>query len=321
MVVAATGSQRLTGCSMRRAVSIAGGIPGIVPLMRNLLTMAACAGLAWGTPDRVRADDSGPSAVPPPAREVEVLASLPVGRGIASVLRPVGRRAAGRADELIVHFHGGVDTVRAAMQQSGREETVLVVTMPGLSTAYAKPFRDDPALFSTLLARAAEADGGAAEPSRWKRITLSCFSAGYAAVREILRSPDADRIDALVAADSIYAGNEGEPPERIVSRQDMAGFLAFARLAAAGQRVFVVAHSAQQTPYASTTETADYLLAGVSARRSPLPPSADEEFAPVSQGRRGRLLVTGHAGASAAAHLHHLRILGRHWAAAASLDR
>jgi len=200
---------------------------------------------------------------------------------------------------------------------------VLVVTMPGLSTAYAKPFQDDPALFEKLLEQARRAEREPAEAARWRRVTLSCFSAGYGAVREILRSPAADRVDGIVAADSIYAGIDREQPRRTVSPRDMAGFLAFARQAAAGQRVFVIAHSAQQTSYASTTETADFLLTSLGLSRTRLIPDADghEPFAPVSRCQEGGLLVTGYSGESAEAHLHHLRILGRHWEAADELRR
>jgi len=277
--------------------------------------------LPWPRSDAAESPETAAPAGPPAARQIEVLASQPVGRGSATTLRPVGRRPGDRSAELIIHFHGAVAAVRTAMERAGHGETVLVVTMPGLSTAYAKPFQNDPALFVKLLEQAWPAEQEPVEADRWQRITLSCFSAGYGAVREILRSPAADRVDGIVAADSIYAGVDREQPRRTVSPRDMAGFLAFARQAAAGQRVFVIAHSAQRTPYASTTETADFLLASLGLRRTRLNPDGDEPFARVSQCREGGLLVTGYSGESAEAHLNHLRILGRHWAEADDLRR
>lgn len=256
------------------------------------------------------------------AREIEVSPSWRVGAGSATVLRPAIRPDEDEGQELIVHFHGAVDAVRRAMERDHGGETVLLVTMPGLSAAYEQPFRDDPALFESLLGAARDRSSASADshvPSDWERVTLSSFSAGYGAIREILRSPAGGRIDAIVAADSIYAGLDAEGGGRRVSEADMAGFLAFARQAATGSKVFVIAHSAQPTPYASTTETADYLLAKLGLWRGEAAAVTDSEFMPASRCEEGGFLVTGHAGASAAAHLHHLRIIDRHWAAARRL--
>jgi hypothetical protein len=249
----------------------------------------------------------------PPAREIEVSPAWGIGPGSAVILRPPSEA---RSEDLILHFHGAVDAVRRAMMRDDGGETVVLVNMPGLSAAYEQPFRDDPALFHSLLVTAWNHGSEPADsqpPSDWRRITLSSFSAGYGAIREILRSPASQRIDAIVAADSIYAGIDTEGTVRRVRENDMAGFLAFARDAIAGRRVFVIAHSAQPTPYASTTETADYLLAELGLRRAEATIPDHEEFAPVSRCRQDGLLVTGHAGESAAAHLHHLRIIDRHW--------
>ncbi len=292
-------------------------------LMTIVTGIACCQGFALVADE----DPTQSGSVPlpgggPAAREIEVLPSWRVGAGSATVLRPAIRPDEVESQELIVHFHGAVDAVRRAMERDRGSETVLLVTMPGLSAAYTQPFRDDPALFESLLGAARDRSGTSADsrvPSEWERITLSSFSAGYGAVREILRSPAAGRIDSIVAADSIYAGLDTEDGGRRVSDADMAGFLAFARRAAAGSKVFVIAHSAQPTPYASTTETADYLLAKLGLRRGEAATATDPEFMPVSRSAQGGFLVTGYAGASAAAHLHHLRIIDCHWAAARRL--
>lgn len=257
---------------------------------------------------------------------VEVSPARPIGRGSAVVLRPAVRGAAdpdAAAGDLLIHFHGAVDTVRGAMERAGTAATVVVVNQPGLSAAYAAPFREDPGLFARLLAEPAAAggDGPAGSPPRWRRVTLSCFSAGYGAVREILRTePGFTRVAAVVAADSIYAGiDETAAAGRQVDARDMAGFLAFAEAAAAGRKVFVISHSAQPTPYASTTETADYLLGRLGVERTPVERRADEEFSQVSQARRGSFEVQGFTGASGPAHLFHLRSIDRWWRAAEAL--
>jgi len=249
---------------------------------------------------------------------IDVSAPRPVGKGSAVVLRPAadGRVHGDGPGDLLIHFHGAIDTIRAAMERAGTAATVVVVNQPGLSAAYSAPFRDDPALFDRLLAEPALAsDTAESHPPRWRRVTLSCFSAGYGAVREILKTDDGlRRIDAIVAADSIYAGLDDTAADgRQVDGRDMAGFLAFAEAAAAGRKVFVISHSAQPTPYASTTETADHLLKRLGIERTPVAEQADADFSGVSQARRGGFEVQGFAGASGPAHLFHLRSIDRWW--------
>lgn len=258
----------------------------------------------------------------------DVSAPRPVGKGTATVIRSTDEprdRLEDGPEDLLIHFHGAVDTIRKAVERSGSRATVVVVNQPGLSAAYAAPFREDPELFASLLTepRAPQTARGDGPSRRRRRVTLSCFSAGYGAVREILKDPDSlAHVDVIVAADSIYAGLEdaaAAPSVRQVDSRDMAGFLAFATAATRGEKVFVVTHSAQPTPYASTTETADYLLRGVGLARNPVAPAAGEEFPQVSQAGCGGFVVMGFAGASAPAHLFHLRAVDRWWGVAERL--
>ena len=249
---------------------------------------------------------------------IDVSPPRPIGKGIAVRLRSESRTTV--EDDLLIHFHGAVDTIRQAMERAGTTATVIVVNQPGLSGAYAAPFREDADLFARLLAEPGRFDAvdGDDDPSpRWRRVSLSCFSAGYGAVREILEDPASfDRVDAIVAADSIYAGLDETPPDdgtRRVDPRDMAGFLAFAEAAAGGKKVFVVTHSAQPTPYASTTETTDYLLGAVGLERSSLVAATDAPFSQVSRAGRGGFAALGFAGASGPAHLFHLRSIDRWW--------
>ncbi|MFM7207888.1 MAG: hypothetical protein ACKO4T_14600 [Planctomycetaceae bacterium] len=260
------------------------------------------------------------------AATIEVSPPRPVGPGSAAVLRPA-MAADGPADtpgDLLIHFHGAIDTIRGAMERADTTATVVVVNQPGLSAAYATPFREDPRLFDRLLAEPTKTDGVEAggSPPRWRHVTLSCFSAGYGAVREILKTEAGfERADAIVAADSIYAGiDETADNKRQVDARDMAGFLAFAEAATAGRKVFVVSHSAQPTPYASTTETADYLLGRLALVRTPVEPRALEEFSEASRARRGGFEVQGFTGASGPAHLFHLRSINRWWRSARELS-
>ena len=80
-----------------------------------------------------------------------------------------------------------------------------------------------------------------------------------------------DRIDGLIMADSIYCGYTGDPKDHKVDPALMDGFRRFALEAAAGRKTFLVTHSALiPEGYASTAETADFLIDAVAGRADPV---------------------------------------------------
>ena len=107
-------------------------------------------------------------------------------------------------------------------------------------------------LLEPLLAHA-----GAGPRSRWGRVVVISFSAGYALVRELLSSPDADEIAGWIALDSGHAAFEGD---RTPLDAHMEPFLRLARRALAGEALLWYGHSDVQTPqkgpqaFASTTQ-------------------------------------------------------------------
>lgn len=257
-------------------------------------------------------------AVCAPAADDQVVVTPPsvIANGTLVVCwkKPAADSAAPRS--LLVHFHGAPETVQAALARSDVKSVLAVVNFPGLSSAYSQPFAADAELFPQILQRAAaavaESDSGG--DAAWGRISVSSFSAGYGAVREILKTPaHFDRIDSICAVDSIYAGLRQKEPTRLVNEEQMSGFLRFATLAVDNQKTFVISHSAQPTPYASTTETADYLLRSLNVARRPNTSLQIGKMRQVSQASRGRFLVLGFAGESGPDHLQHLRNIDRFW--------
>ena len=181
----------------------------------------------------------------------------------------------------------------------------------GLSAAYAKPFRDNPALFDSLLEQAANQLG---PKTNWGRLTVSSFSAGYGAVREILKTPNSfNRIDALLAADSMYASLEkGQEPRRPL-KEHMRNYVRFAKLASEGKKTFIITHSAQETPYASTTETANYLLEALDIDRAPSSHPGTAPLQLAGKATKGKFTVLGHDGITGQDHLQHLRHIHLWW--------
>ena len=223
---------------------------------------------------------------------------------------------------VLIHFHGSNDTLKAAYERTELNAVLVVVNFPGLSSAYSAPFHDDPLLFQAILKRARDSFYNSAsfekekrrDAGDWRRISLSSFSAGYGAIREILKSKaNFHRIDDIVAADSIYAGLNQDSPERVVNDVNMRDFLEFAKQATNSQKSFTISHSSQPTPYASTTETSDYLLSHLKINRTKAAESVSDTLQQTSIASRGRFRVLGFEGVSGAAHMQHLHHIDRFW--------
>lgn len=170
---------------------------------------------------------------------------------------------------LAIHFQGGVVIAEENFVRMQRPGVLIASSLSGRSGAFAKPYAD-PAAFRTLLAAGERAIAErAGRDVRFGPILITSFSAGYGAVRELLKEPEFyDRITALVAADSIYASVVA-PDVRAPAAEQMVDFLRFAQAAARGDKTFVLVHGMYPTEYASTSECADLLLAAVAGRREP----------------------------------------------------
>ena len=230
------------------------------------------------------------------------------------------KRTSGTAPEhLLIHFHGARKTTQKAFARSQLNAVMVIVNFPGLSSAYSKPFSDDARLFQHILDRAKQAlpEEEVSDSFQWERISLSSFSAGYGAVREILKTPRYfRRINDIVAADSIYAGLEGTKeirPARRVAESNMRDFLKFATLAVDGEKRFTISHSSQPTPYASTTETADYLLQSLNIKRSETSAENTRVLTQKTHASKGQFTVMGFAGLTGEAHLNHLHHIDVFW--------
>ncbi len=222
--------------------------------------------------------------------------------------------------EILIHFHGDPAVAAENFRQARVNAVLLVVNFRGLSSAYRRPFEDDPELFDELLQLASPAEktssdapNGPATSQAWRTICLSSFSAGYGAVREILKVPDNfRRVDGILAADSIYASLREGTEHREVNESQMKDFLRYARLAAEGEKTFVITHSHVPTPYASTQDTANYLLSQLQISRTATT-EAEQAQGMISHAHCGDLLILELAGDSAEAHMRHLREISRWW--------
>jgi hypothetical protein len=210
---------------------------------------------------------------------------------------------------LTLHLHGAAVAAERNQELSRQPGVLVTVVLPGLSAIYVRKFSEAEVLRRIIreTEQRLQPVYGGQEP-HVARLVVTSFSAGYGGVREMLKSPEAfARIDAVVLADSLYAGFEGDPAERKVSAENMEGFLRFAREAVAGRKAMIVTHSALETPtYGSTVETADYLLRQLGGTRKAEDAEWKEGLRLRSSYRQGHFQLLGFAGDTGAEHMKHL---------------
>lgn len=239
---------------------------------------------------------------------------------VGQLMIPQGYSAPDGAVHLLVHFHGAPKVVDQNVAKVDGKRVIVNVTLNGLSGVYRDKFLK-PETFTRLLDESIEQlqQRKVSESPKIARVTVSSFSAGFGAVRELLKADEHyRRIDALVMADSIYAGfvDDGQksPTEikRDVEPKHMEGFLRFARDAVDGKKTLVISHcQLRPETYASTGETADYLLTKLRLDGERKPVNADwaDGWRCLSRCDRGGLHVASFAGETGTDHMQHLRNL------------
>ena len=214
------------------------------------------------------------------------------------------------AFDLLIHFMGAAYVPAAAVERAKTHHAVAVVHLGSGSSVFERPFMEAGAFDRTLDAITREVRAAWRKPVDPRRIDLSAFSAGYGAVRAILRA-DADRISGVLLLDGLHTSYI---PERTVlangGRLDttlLSPFLNFAQRATAGEKSFIVTHS-EIFPgtFASTTETSDYLLDELGLERTSVLKWGPVGMQQLSETRSGRFVVLGFAGNTAPDHVDHL---------------
>ena len=215
---------------------------------------------------------------------------------------------------VILHLHGAPAVCERNLKRSGVEAVLVNVTLNGLSSVYTEKFKS-PETFQTLLREtiAKLRELKVADNPTIEQLTVTSFSSVFGGVRELLKSDDIyQRIDTLVMADSIYAGYKSGADSRQVEPKHMEGFLRFARDATEGKKTFVISNcQLQPDGYASTGETADYLLTELGLKREPVDEAWADDWQCTSHCRRKGFHVYGFAGDAGKDHVRHLQNLDK----------
>jgi hypothetical protein len=225
-------------------------------------------------------------------------------RGVDVLVTP--RALAAHEAELVIHFHGAPWVPFQAALSLDRPLVVAAVNVGQGGGIYDRTFAD-PAVFDRLLDDVRSRSG-----VRINRLYLAGFSAGYGAIRAILRNR-AD-VDGILLLDGLHTGYV---PERkplaeggMLDTKPLEPLLDFAQASAGGRKRFIFTHS-EIFPgtFASTTETADYLIRQLGLKRTPVVRWGPLGMQQLSEVHSGGLTILGFAGNSAPDHVDHFHAM------------
>ena len=229
-----------------------------------------------------------------------------------------------------MHFHGAPWFVIQEHVRRGAREPLVTFALGEGSTTYRLPFEDTNRFSRVLGLVESELRKQGATPARITQVDVSSFSAGYGAVRELVKSPHAfSIIRRIVLLDSMYAGLEPKEPgstNRYPQSSQIDVWVPFAKAAMRGEKTFVLAHSQVPTStYASSAECAAALLSKLNVKSqavltNSLPAANDPDFPLLSRVDVKGLHIWSYGGTDAQAHMTHARHLADVWQALDTAD-
>lgn len=177
---------------------------------------------------------------------------------------------------LVIHFHGAAFIAEQAVMTLGDNHASAVVNLGAGGGVYDRTLSAPQAFDSLLTSIQREMSAAVGHPVQFSDVTLVGFSAGYGAVRAILRDTlNLPRVAAVLLLDGLHTSYipEGTVVEKggVLDSTGLMPFVRFGRLAIRGDKRFVITHS-EIFPgtFASTTETTDYLIAALGLTRKPV---------------------------------------------------
>ncbi len=207
--------------------------------------------------------------------------------------------------DVMFHFHGH-EAVRKEWVQVMDGAVLVGIDLGNGSGPYESAFAD-PAAFQSLLDSVEQAmSKRSGKPAKARFVGLSAWSAGYGAVQQILGQPlGKKRVDSVVLLDGLHCGYA----QNSLNALQINSFIEFAERAAARDKFMLVSHSSIIPPgYASTTETANFLIFKVGGRPERATPRASDPMGLelVSRFSKGNFHVRGFSGNDKMDHCAHI---------------
>jgi LysM repeat protein len=167
-----------------------------------------------------------------------------------------GVTKSGRFD-VVFHFHGH-DPTRKEWVKVMNGTVFVGVTLGIGSGVYTSTF-SNPQVFERMISDLEKmvAKKTGKKSAKVRKIGLSAWSAGYGAIEQILTQKAGKNVDVVILLDGLHSGYG----TKTLDESQLKPFVDFARSAKAERNVMFVSHSSIIPPgYASTTETASYLI-------------------------------------------------------------
>jgi hypothetical protein len=265
-----------------------------------------------------------PSTQPVPGEEVRIVNR---GDNFTLYLPPGWETHPTAGTVLTVHFHGAAWFAIQEHRRRGIYEPLLCFSPGEGSRIYGKAFEDEGRFGELLGEIERELAGRLGRQTTLEAVNITSFSAGYGAVREIVKSPKyVARLRRVILADSMYAGYDpastqpGATSRPLDPHIDM--WAALARRAMDGEMTFVVTYSMVPTAprYASSSDCARAVVEKVGlqpARVEPgsIPAASDPDYPLIERSGRGGFHAWGYGGTDAGAHMTHPRHIADIWKA------
>lgn len=221
-----------------------------------------------------------------------------------AVLLP--RAPPGPTYDLLVHFHGA-EAIRKVLAPAGLPVVIAALDAGEGSAAYGEAFYGPDAIDELIEEVATALEGAVGQRPKLHRLIVSSWSAGYGAVRQLLIHHPG-RAQAVVLLDSLHTSYVGGEDE--LETDSLQPFVELAQRAAGGEQQLVITHSEIRPPgFASTAETASYLLRELGGQRRYAGLRSVAGIEHKTEYRQNGLVIRGYTGTSRDAHCAHLILL------------
>jgi len=214
-----------------------------------------------------------------------------------------------KTPNLLLFFHGGDWLPQLAASQQ-KDLAVITIQAGAGSGTYTKLF-EDPTRFIKLLSEAEQSSN-----IHFNEVWLAGWSAGCGALRQILADPASyTRVHRVLCIDGVHAGyltgaTTPGPADSQLVPENLTSWLHFGTDALANKKRLIITHT-EIFPgtYASTTETAVYLLNAWDLTAHPVVRFGPMQTQLLSEAKSNGLTVLGFAGNSAPDHIDQLQSL------------
>jgi len=232
----------------------------------------------------------------------------------------------GKAINLTIHFHSAIWHAIQEHLDRGTTDPVIAFYPGEGSTIYSNSFDDKQRLSRWFEIVAQESiKRGAPKDACVQSLSISSFSAGFGAVRQVIKDEIAFKmLKRVVLCDSMYGSLDSNVKDRVPAKEHIECWKALAEAAVRGEKTFCVSFSQVPTPtYASSSECAAALVRLMGGELKPvekgtLVATVDRDFPLLYRFDKGGFHVWGYGGEDGQAHMTHARHLADLWKA---LDR